>query len=54
MNAVKIFSGRKRDSVVWEFFRVDEEKGNAICKCGTGKNKICGKELSGINSSNAI
>ena len=52
MSLIKNFSGRKRESAVWDFFKIDEGNDRSVCQVAK-KDKICGKPLHGKNSTNA-
>lgn len=55
MSLVKLLSGRKRDSVVWEYFSFEEATQKSLCLVmNLTSDKPCGTILSGKNSSNLV
>ena len=55
MSLAKLLAGRKRDSLVWEYFAYDEATGKSTCQViDAAKEKICGTSLTGKNTSNLV
>jgi hypothetical protein len=49
---VKIFSGRKRASQVWQYFNYDEGRRKSTCILRTEKGTQCGKLIATKNPTN--
>jgi len=53
MSLSKLFSGRKRDSVWWEFFSYDDSCDKSTCLVADETTKaVCGTQIAGKNTSN--
>lgn len=53
MSLVKLLSGRKRDSLLWEFFTYDAGSDKSSCMVVDEKTKLqCGAKITGKNTSN--
>ena len=53
MSLSKSLSGRKRDSVFWEFFSYDEDSDKSTCQVTDETTKVaCGTQITGKNTSN--
>lgn len=53
MSLVKLLAGRKRDSLLWDFFTYDAGCDKSSCMVVDDKNKLaCGAKITGKNTSN--
>ena len=53
MSLSKLLSGRKRDSVWWEFFSYDDSCDKSTCLVADDTTKaVCGAKIAGKNTSN--
>ena len=55
-STVKLFSSRKRESIVWKYFEFNDESNKTICKVLSGvskkDNSVRGFPISGKNTTN--
>ena len=52
MGLTRLCSGRKRESLVWQWFEFDAKSDKSVCKVSSANNKVCGFKLSGKNPTN--
>ena len=46
MSLIKMFSGRKKECSVWQWFTYDEVHAKSICSALTTDDKACGQKIS--------
>jgi hypothetical protein len=54
MSLAKLLAGRKRDSLMWDYFTYDEASGKSTCRVSVGNDKTCASLFTGKNTSNLV
>lgn len=52
--ACKLFSGRKRENSVWQYFKYDAVVNKSTCLVSIADDKKCGRFISGKNTTNLL